>query len=1018
MRTQIYLNAHEWQFLESYRSGTDSVAQVLGRLRQLTTESSEQRERLDSLEVNITQWTEQNELRLSNPAAGAPPNTLQAQSLMQSLQRIAEMQNEEIASIEERRNEANSSTRLATLIIGILSIVVIGSCFVLLLVVQHGLMKRQVAQNIVRRQAERLRAILETHSDVAAADLSAGRLMNLIAKRMQSLTPAEILAIVPDEGDLVLSAGGGISTAQASGALKTLASIIERCARTGRSFRCDDAASDPRVDQEACKAARIQSVVSVPVKGAGHIFAVMTALSSRQGAFGDDTVDTMNHVARFLGDYLARTHEREGRMNTDQALRDTSRQLHTVTSERDQTRDLLQKANDELKQTNAERNSATEALHELEAELDAKVSERTHELEEIAQQSQSQQELTRALLENLSEAVIACDASGNIILCNQIARRWHGIENDRLPSREGLSQLYFSGGDVMTRIPPTGTPLMRALGGERVRGAELTIAARRQQPRYVLANGDPLLDAEGNTLGAVVVIHDTTERKRGEERMQEQESLLDISHDAIVVRNREHRILFWNKGAELMYGWSAIEAIGKKALDLHGKLTPAYEEARRIVIEKGEWSGEIQQVNKDGKEIIVESRWALERDARGEPKSILVIDTDITEKKKLEEQFLRAQRMESIGTLAGGIAHDLNNVLTPIMLSINVLRKKFPDEHSQKIIQLLDSSARRGAGMVKQVLTFARGMEGERGVLQPKHFVREMETIATETFPKSIKIRATVPKDLWTIVGDSTQIHQVLLNLCVNARDAMPSGGELTLTAENTMLEESSRIHPDAKAGPYVKLSATDTGTGIPPEVMDKIFDPFFTTKEQGKGTGLGLSTVIGIVQGHEGFLLVDSEVGKGTTFNVYFPATEASVTQQASKAMSEIPHAHGEGILVIDDELTIREITKATLETFGYRVVTAMDGKEALALFAETKNDIKIVVCDMMMPTMDGPATIRALQEIRPDIRIVAVTGLMDEQKSTFAEGSGSVTLLQKPYSTEKLLMMLQETLSAQPNP
>ncbi|PYS79830.1 MAG: hypothetical protein DMF66_01330 [Acidobacteria bacterium] len=245
----------------------------------------------------------------------------------------------------------------------------------------------------------------------------------------------------------------------------------------------------------------------------------------------------------------------------------------------------------------------------------------------------------------------------------------------------------------------------------------------------------------------------------------------------------------------------------------------------------------MRQWTKSGAEITVESRWTLVRDDRGEPQSVLVINTDVTERKKMESQFLRAQRMESIGTLAGGIAHDLNNVLSPILMAVQMLQLKVSDEGAQEWLKILQANAERGADMVKQVLSFARGVEGERVALQPKHLVKDVVKILKDTLPKSVSLSYEVPNDLWMVSADATQVHQVLMNLCVNARDAMPQGGELTLRAENVTLDDSyARMHLEAKPGRYVMLTVTDTGAGIPSEVISRIFEPFFTTKETGKG--------------------------------------------------------------------------------------------------------------------------------------------------------------------------------------
>jgi PAS domain S-box-containing protein len=512
------------------------------------------------------------------------------------------------------------------------------------------------------------------------------------------------------------------------------------------------------------------------------------------------------------------------------------------------------------------------------------------------------------------------------------------------------------------------------------------------------------------------------ESRKAAEQIREQAALLDKAQDAILVRGLDDIIQFWNKSAERLYGWTAAEAIGRPVTQLLYLDTTQFISARQLLVENGAWIGELQQRRKDGREITIEGHWTLVRDEEGRPKSILAINTDITERNLLKSQLIRAQRLESLGTLAAGIAHDLNNTLSPITMAIELLKRELHDPASLDIIGIVETNARRGADMVRQVLSFARGQAGERITLQPKYLINEVKKIAADTFPKNLDITTNIAPDLWEVLGDSTQLHQVLLNLCVNARDAMPKAGRIEISARNETFDGFyAAINQEAKVGPYIVIEVRDTGTGMPASILEQIFDPFFTTKKIGQGTGLGLSTSLGIVKSHGGFITVTSEVGNGTSFRVHLPA---EIEPEAPKEEVAEPHAtksfqgKGELVLIVDDEEAIRVTTQHVLEAFGYRVLAVSDGSQAIALYAKRSAEIAVVLTDMMMPVMDGATTIAELQRINPKVKIISSTGLIASGHVTGQDNNSSSQFLPKPYTAMSLLRMLAQMLGKNTEP
>ncbi|MDB6019946.1 MAG: sensor hybrid histidine kinase [Pedosphaera sp.] len=523
----------------------------------------------------------------------------------------------------------------------------------------------------------------------------------------------------------------------------------------------------------------------------------------------------------------------------------------------------------------------------------------------------------------------------------------------------------------------------------------------------------------------LVLAMDVTQRKLAEDRVREQAVLLNLASDAIFVRDLEDRIHFWNQGAERLYGWTAEEAMNGGLAQSFFKDFFQLTAAQEALLGKGEWSGEMQRSTKSGEKVVVNSRWTLLRDAQGKPRSILTIDSDISEKKKLETQFLRTQRMEAIGTLATGMAHDLNNILAPVMMATEILRWPLPAKEFEETLSRIEISAKRGAEIIKQVLTFGRGANGERVLLQPRQILEEMVTMIRQTFPKTIEITSKSPPDLWNIQGDRTQIQQVLLNLCVNARDAMVQGGSLSLRAENIILDEHhARNNPDAKPGSHVLIQVSDSGAGIPAEIIDRVFDPFFTTKSQGKGTGLGLSTVMGIVKGHGGSVTVCSEPNKGTVFNVFLPAfpDTKAISAPTETLASPLPHGTGDTILLVDDEIAILKANQKILEKYHYQVLTAQDGAEGLAVFAHHRKVIKAIVTDIMMPHVDGLALVRAVRKLDKRVPIIASSGLgksLGRNEACAELDPANVNkFLTKPYTAEALLVALKEVLQPELQP
>jgi PAS domain S-box-containing protein len=499
------------------------------------------------------------------------------------------------------------------------------------------------------------------------------------------------------------------------------------------------------------------------------------------------------------------------------------------------------------------------------------------------------------------------------------------------------------------------------------------------------------------------------ERRRSEMKIRDQAKLIESAHDAILMMDQEGRVTYANAGCERLYGWSVNELLkgaGKGLFETEETL-----HARGLAILRGDWRGELRHSVRGGGAKVVESSWTRLLDEQGGVKGLLLISSDITEQKKLEAQAIRLQRTEAIGSMAGGMAHDLNNALAPVLMGIQRLRRGLPMGESERILGLMEAGTRRGAEMVRQVLLFARGRDGEMESLRPGALLREIERLVRDTFPKNITVSIEVPEELWAVRGNATQLHQVLLNLAVNARDAMASAGGSLLMAMDNVQVEAAEIpeHSDARPGQFVLCSVADTGCGMAPEVLERIFEPFFTTKEESVGTGLGLSTSFRIVKAHGGFMTCRTEPGEGSAFELYIPRElEEGVSMAAAVANGIELRGNGELLLVADDDAAIREMVASGLEAVGFSVVLAGNGVDAVSQHKAHAHEVVMALIDVNMAHMSGREAVRLMHQRSPDLKVVLLSGSLDDQVGT----DEAHLVVQKPFSWEDLMAAIRQQL------
>ncbi len=527
----------------------------------------------------------------------------------------------------------------------------------------------------------------------------------------------------------------------------------------------------------------------------------------------------------------------------------------------------------------------------------------------------------------------------------------------------------------------------------------------------LLTSKVPLRDASDEVVGVLGTYMDITPLKRAEASEAQLATAVQHAAEGILITEPDGTILHVNPAFEAMTGYTREEAVGQNPRILNsGRQDTAYYEQMWATLNRGEvWRGRISNKRKDGTLYEVETTISPMYDPAGDIVSFIGVQRDVTEQEQLETQLRRAQRLESIGSLAAGVAHDLNNALAPILMVTEMLRLDFPKSASEDL-DVIRAGVKRGADLVKQLLNFARGAEGERLPVRLQPLCKEVKRLILSTFPKNIELRMDCPTDLPQVLGDATQLHQVLLNLCVNARDAMPDGGTITVEAIRRNVSATGEMEIlNVRPGPYVAIQVTDTGTGIPREILDRIFDPFFTTKASEKGTGLGLATSLGIVKGHGGFIRAYSVAGQGSTFTVYLPAHHEVADSASPKAMDSAFQGHGETILVVDDEAPIRSILRRVLTKLNFKVLTAAEGTSALREVSEHGPKLAAVITDLHMPELDGLSFVHMLRKQSPETGVILVSGLIEERERKEFTELGVRAMLNKPFTEEDLVTALR---------
>lgn len=632
-------------------------------------------------------------------------------------------------------------------------------------------------------------------------------------------------------------------------------------------------------------------------------------------------------------------------------------------------------------------------------------------------------ELNQLILDTLAEGVMACDMQGRILALNpamidiifneEDAARWHAID-PRSVNPEQLVQ-YFRVRDLEGRdLPLHRVPLNRTLAGERVRNAEVLLQPKGAPSKRLLVSGNPLYDEQGHQIGAVNVAQDITESVARDREARLALAMLNGTGDcAFRLHSKTLGFTYANQTMlELM-------KLSQDALSAHTLPDIVADDQKQELRERldalaadptGTVVLDLEIQGQEGT-VPVEASLQYMQLAEGESCYIGLL-RDLTARKRQQTQNLAAQRLEAIGNIAGGVAHDLNNVLTPVLIGLQMLRES--GDKQEDLLTAIEVSAQRGAQMIQELLAFTRGNRDTESQSDVGRAVNEIRGIVEATFPKNIRHEVTIESDLPAVATSSIRVHQVLLNLCVNGRDAMQRGGTLSTTVRSVEVASPRKCTVgQARPGRYVELQVSDTGHGIEADKLETIFEPYFTT--QPDGSGIGLATVKDIIEHSGGFLEVTSTPGQGTRFAANFPVAANGARAPASEpADTQVSLQEGSTVLFVDDEAMVRTTVEAMLKHMGFNPLTAMDGNEGLQLCREHHADLAVIITDTSMPGMDGVEFTAHLAEEYPAIPIVVCSGNLDPQVKRQFDENGVGFYLDKPFTRKDLDQVLGQTTSA----